>query len=149
MGTSAISKVSTISIPEELQRLPRWNKWKSVPNRDDPTKKPKKIPFQVNGGVVGSTDHAVDQWTTFKAAYQSYQETEAQGIGFLLIKADPFTGVDLDRIINLETGEISERGKRIISMFPGAYKEIIPSPHEKICFLMPLEATSGSRCMSV
>jgi hypothetical protein len=127
MGTSAIGKVSTISIPEELQGLPRWNKWKSVPNRDDPTKKPKKIPFQVNGCAAGSTDHAVDQWTTFKAAYHSYQETGARGIGFLLIKADPFTGVDLDRIINLETGEISERGKRLISMFPGAYKEISPS----------------------
>lgn len=127
MGTSAIGKVSTIFIPEELKHLPRWNKWKSVPNRDDPTKKPKKIPFQLNGRVAGSTDHAVDQWTTFKAAYQSHQETGARGIGFLLIKADPFTGIDLDRIIDPETGEISERGKRIISMFPGAYKEISPS----------------------
>jgi hypothetical protein len=127
MGTSAIGKVSTIFIPEELQRVPRWNKWESVPNRDDPTKKPKKIPFQVNGRVAGSTDSAVDQWTTFKAAYQSHRETGARGIGFLLIKADPFTGIDLDRIINPETGEISERGKRIISMFPGAYKEISPS----------------------
>jgi hypothetical protein len=127
MGTNAIGKVSTMFIPEELQRLPRWNKWQSVPNRDDPTKKPKKIPFQVNGGVAGSTDNAVDQWTTFQAAYQSHQETGARGIGFLLIKADPFTGIDLDRIIDPETGEISERGKRIISMFPGAYKEISPS----------------------
>src|SRR5215212_2266270 len=107
MGTSAIGKVSTISIPEELKHLPRWNKWKSAPNRDDPTKKPKKIPFKVNGCVAGSTDYAVDQWTTFKAAYQSHQQTGARGIGFLLIKADPFTGIDLDRIINLETGEIS------------------------------------------
>jgi hypothetical protein len=40
---------------------------------------------------------------------------------------DPKSHIDLDRITNLETGEISERGKRIISMFPGAYKEISPS----------------------
>jgi hypothetical protein len=26
---------------------------------------------------------------------------------------------------------------------------LIPSPHVKICFLTPLEATSGSRCTSV
>jgi hypothetical protein len=26
---------------------------------------------------------------------------------------------------------------------------VIPSPHVKICFLTPLEATSGSRCTSV
>jgi hypothetical protein len=119
--TYAPNRASTKLIPQELKNLPRWNPWKYHYD------KTQKVPYRTNGYPAKATDEYLDQWTTVKAAYQSYRETAADGIGFLFVKSDPYTGIDLDNVLNPETGEVSERGMAIISKFSGAYKEISPS----------------------
>jgi hypothetical protein len=90
------NKPSTMFIPDEVKNLPRWNSWQKRFNREDATKKPKKIPYQLNGFAADSNDGSVDQWTTFKLAYDKHLSNGSSGIGFLITMDDPYTGVDID-----------------------------------------------------
>ena len=87
-------------IPDELKNLPRWNSWQKRFNREDATKKPKKIPYQLNGFAADSNDGSVDQWTTFKLAYDKHLSNGSSGIGFLITMDDPYTGVDIDHCLD-------------------------------------------------
>lgn len=48
------------------------------------------------------------------------------GIGFMFSVSDPYTGIDLDKCLNAETGELEPWAQRCVDLF-NSYTEITPS----------------------
>ncbi len=113
------------TLPTEMRDARRWLVWKSVPN-DDPTKKPRKVPYYVNGVARhGALDSPSDiaQLGTFTDALLALNTGRYTGLGFALGPdgtGSVWQGIDLDDIPNRPTlGYIAED-------MPG-YTEVSPS----------------------
>ena len=73
-------------LPVEMRDAKRWLLWKSVPN-DDPTKKPRKVPYYVDGTVrMGPLDSPADiaHFATLAEAVAELQTGRYAGLGFAL-----------------------------------------------------------------
>jgi putative DNA primase/helicase len=126
------------NIPDELKDRPQWVVWR-VETRDGmPTKvlyqserifkdskgKPQNQPIRAS-----ATDLAT--WGRFEDAFEaydgdSYGPSGYDGIGFVFSSGDPYTGIDLDKVRNPETGEIKPEAREIMDMLDG-YQELSPS----------------------
>ncbi len=114
--------IDTSRIPEELQGLPQWVGWR-LAHRDG---KPTKIPMRPDGkGKASTTDPAT--WGTIDQALAAAQRHNFAGIGFVFTAEDPYTGIDLDKCRDPETGELADWATEIVRMFPDAYLEASPS----------------------
>jgi putative DNA primase/helicase len=104
-------------IPEELKTLKQWVVWQG-----------NKIPINpISGNHAASNDPKT--WGTFDQAKNYYERCKAQGcmgIGFMFSPDDPYTGIDLDKCINPETGEIETWAQEIIEQLD-SYTEFSPS----------------------
>jgi putative DNA primase/helicase len=110
-------QISWQNIPSDLQARAQWVLWKYVTRHGKTT----KMPYQPDGRAASTTDPAT--WSTFaavRAAVDGYD-----GIGFVLRADDPYVGVDLDHVINTETGEVSRWAQEIIDAL-NSYTEITP-----------------------
>jgi len=76
------------AIPLELRERPQWVLWRT----EDRDGKPTKVPCRTDGRRASSTD--ANTWTTFDAALAA--SSEADGVGFVFSKDDPYVGIDLD-----------------------------------------------------
>lgn len=108
------------SIPSELKAIPRWLLWR-LEDRDG---KPSKTPYQVSGTLAKVNDPAT--WTTFENALTAYLQGGFSGLGIALSGDDDLTGVDLDKCLNPNTGELDPEAARIVADLP-TYCEISPS----------------------
>ncbi len=107
-------QASRLHTPEELRALPQW-----VCHRA-------KVPHKAVGwGLASSTDPAT--WATYEQATEACRRHKHDGIGFVFSADDPYTGVDLDKCRDPETGELAPWAAEIVAMFPGAYAEASPS----------------------
>lgn len=114
-------------IPESLRQRRQWLMWRF--EQKPGAKKPAKIPYYANGerrqGVQGSdADRArlVDCDQAVAAALGNGYK----GIGFAFLPGDGLIGIDLDAVIDPETGEVAERAQRIIEAC-NSYTEVSPS----------------------
>jgi primase-polymerase (primpol)-like protein len=112
------------AVPLQLREAPRWLIWKSVPNRNV-SKKPRKIPFYVDGGCRGATDTADDlaRLSNFQPALDCFLEGNYSGLGFALGPdgtGNYWQGIDFDNIA--EHPGLAE----LVSTLPG-YVERSPS----------------------
>ncbi len=104
-----------------LQEYPQWVVWR----REVRDSKETKIPYRADGkGRASSTD--AKTWATYQAACDAYAAGEYDGIGFVFTQNDPFTGVDLDKCRNPQTGEIKAWAQAIVDRL-NSYTEITPS----------------------
>ena len=109
------------NIPEEMRQYAHWLVWK-LEERDG---KLTKIPYIAGGvGRASSTDSRT--WRTFEEAVEAFRTGRYSGIGFVFSSGDPFTGVDLDKCRNPETGELEEWAATIVQKL-GGYAEASPS----------------------
>src|SRR5512139_2072282 len=91
-------------IPTDLKVLPQWVCWRLEEREGNPT----KVPYNAKSGRrARSNDPAT--WTTCDAAVDAYLRGGYSGIGFMFWEGDGLTGLDLDHVIDLETGEIDPR----------------------------------------
>lgn len=109
-------------IPSELKAIPRWLLWK-LEERDG---KPTKTPYQINGRMAKVNDPST--WTDFDTALATYQAGGFDGLGIALSKEDDLIGVDLDKCLNPDTGELEAESARIVTSLP-TYCEVSPSGH--------------------
>ncbi len=104
-----------------MRDLKQWVCWRSEERDGRPT----KIPYSpLTSKRASSTDP--DTWSGYPEAVAAYKEYEYDGIGFVFTEADPFCGVDLDRCLDPETGEIEPWAQEIIDELD-SYTEISPS----------------------
>jgi putative DNA primase/helicase len=113
------------SIPKLLRDRPQWLLWRFEQHPGE--KKPRKVPYYANGRRrTGEQGAAADRTTlvSFEAAAQA--SGDYSGLGFAFLPGDGLIGIDLDGMIDAETGEICERGGGIIEAC-ASYTELSPS----------------------
>jgi len=109
---------------QELKQLPLWVVWrKATDKKGNPTKPPY---HPVTYYLIDPTNpgNLVD----FDTAYKTYQENSNwyDGVGTAFMKDFPITGIDLDHVIDPQTGEIIPWAKEIIDTF-ASYTEFSPN----------------------
>lgn len=87
------------------------------------------MPYYASGrrrtGVQGSDDDRA-ALVTFDVAIERMAISQASGIGFAFLPGDGMIGIDLDKMVDAETGEISPRAQAIIEAC-ASYTEWSPS----------------------
>ncbi len=104
-----------------LQELRQWVCWEWE-QRDG---KATKVPFSPHEPRRAKSDDPTT-WGTLTEARQSARERDYEGVGFVFTAEDPFCGVDLDAVLNPETGEVEEWAMEIVRELD-SYTEISPS----------------------
>ena len=112
------------NIPMELKLIPRWCLWKFMQVGENEQQKWSKIPMQANGYRASSSNP--DTWTDFLTAQNTYEKGGFDGVGFVFTGDDNLVGIDIDDCIDLDTTEINEFARDILSRVQG-YAEISPS----------------------
>jgi primase-polymerase (primpol)-like protein len=108
--------------PAELLQRAQWICWRREVRRGRPT----KIPYSPIH-LRGASSTAPDTWGEFSKAAAFYLlRQELDGLGFVFSAGDPYWGVDLDKCIDLETGEIAAWALGIVERL-GSYTEFSPS----------------------
>ncbi|MFA7270894.1 MAG: DUF3987 domain-containing protein [Sterolibacterium sp.] len=113
------------SIPKLLRDRPQWLLWRFEQHAGE--KKPRKVPYYANGrrraGEQGSPEDRAALVTHAAAVRASGGYA---GIGFAFLPGDGLIGIDLDAMIDADTGEICDRGRGIIEAC-ASYTELSPS----------------------
>lgn len=121
------------AIVRDLAVRPQWLMWRYEPG-DTPTSKPRKVPYYASGRRRGGKQ-GDDKDRASLVSYFQISEAVRQvdnngngwdGVGFAFLPNDGLVGIDLDGMINPETGEIAERCSSIIAAC-GTYTEFSPS----------------------
>ena len=118
--SETLKSVTPQNIPAELKAIPHWVLWK-LEDRDG---KATKTPYQAHGALAKVNDPTT--WTTYDAALAAYQAGGFSGIGIVLTKDDAVIGVDLDKCLNPDTGELDAEASQIVAALP-TYCEVSPS----------------------
>lgn len=116
-----MTTVSVESIPQELKNFPQWVGWR----REERNGKLTKVPYNASTGNLASITNPGD-WATFEQAISAFQGGRYDGVGFVLTKDDPFTGIDLDHCLDPATGVIEPWALSIIEQL-NSYTERSPS----------------------
>src|ERR687890_2660085 len=104
-----------------MRDLRQWLCWRSE-ERDG---KPTKVPYApATGKRADST--VPETWTGYQEAVRVCKEQGYSGIGFVFTPEDDLCGVDLDRCLDPETGEIEGWVQEVIGEL-NSYTEISPS----------------------
>jgi putative DNA primase/helicase len=108
--------VKAENIPQELKVRPQWVVWKAI------GEKPDKVPYSAKDGLKASTTDLLT-WSSFEEAHKVLRTGCYSGVGFVFSSADPFTGIDLDRCVDAQTGEVAGWAMEIVRYF-GSYAEL-------------------------
>ena len=119
-SSSGNSPLHPESIPAELKAIPRWLLWKLETRAGKPT----KTPYQVSGALAKVNDPAT--WSDFDTILTAYLRSGWSGIGIVLTEDDDLVGVDLDKVLDPDTGELAPEASRIVADLP-TYCEVSPS----------------------
>ncbi len=129
-------------IPETLKLLTQWNGWVRGMSYDSKIPKPTKIAFNVAKNWMKARSNQPGDWNSFEKAVQFVEGREKNptyyhalknqilekigGLSFQLRQGDNLVGIDLDKCLNPDTGEINQVAKDIVTRL-GGYWEISPS----------------------
>jgi putative DNA primase/helicase len=114
-------KINVDAIPTELRDRPQWVVWRLEWRKGE--KKPTKPPRQVTGSYARTNDPST--WTTFDAAFQAVRSGGFVGLGYVFAPDDPYTGTDLDRVI--DDKRVVEPWAADIIQRLASYTELSPS----------------------
>ena len=110
---------------DAFQALFKRNQWVCWRFLERAGKKPAKVPIDPRTGTSASpTDPKT--WGSYESVLAAKEEHGCDGIGFVLTAEDPYTVVDLDECIDLETGELAGWAAKIVEEFD-SYTELSPS----------------------
>jgi hypothetical protein len=116
------------NIPVELRKRDQFVCWRyeAKVNGAGETKYT-KIPMQSDGCAASTTSSRT--WATFEECLAAYEQGQCDGVGFVTAGADPYTLIDLDHVIDRDTGAIAPWANRVIeaAKAEGAYIELSPS----------------------
>ena len=114
------------AIPAELKALRQWVAWRYETRGDKRTKAP--INAKSNGRLTHAKSNDPDTWSLFDEALEACgRHTNLAGIGFCFAPDDGLTGIDLDHVIDPDTGELKPEAAEILERFAGTYCEVSPS----------------------
>lgn len=113
------------NIPQELINTPFWCCYRLEPNPSG--SKPHKIPYNPISGQRGKVN-VTGTLCGFGEAFEGVESGQYDGINYAF-GYDEFIGLDLDGVLNPETGELEESAAEVLRLFKstGAYVEVSPS----------------------
>src|SRR3712207_1266664 len=111
----------TTAQTQNIRDLRQWVCWRSE-ERDGKTT---KIPYSPLTGRKASSTNP-ETWGGYLEAVSACRKRGHDGIGFVFTKDDPFCGVDLDRCLDPDTGELEPWAREIIEELD-SYAEVSPS----------------------
>lgn len=120
--------IGTADAPKALAERKQWLIWRYEPGEDE-SKKYRKVPYYADGGRRfgdQGSDKDRRRLCSMADAVMVVQSGEYDGLGFAFLPGDGLIGIDLDGMINPETGEVSERCENIIDACD-SYTEVSPS----------------------
>src|SRR5215212_7589904 len=99
------------NIPEAIKRIDAWMGTRLELRPDGKTN---KRPYKIDGDRAHPADKTDPRnWCTFDEAVRAMERGIVDAIGFVFSDRDGYTVVDLDGVVNPETGEISQRAVHI------------------------------------
>jgi hypothetical protein len=104
-----------------VRDLRQWLVWRTEERGGELT----KVPYSPDTGRRADS-MAPETWTSHDEAVNAYREHAYDGIGFVFTPEDDLCGVDLDKCLDPETGEIEDWASSIIEELD-SYTEISPS----------------------
>jgi len=116
-----ILAVQPEGIPAELKERPQWVCWRGTLKADGHINKP---PSRPDGQGASHSDPA--DWSSFARVRAAYDHGGFDGIGYVFSAGDPYTGVDLDRCRDPETGDLAPWAQEIVRLLD-SYTEVSPS----------------------
>lgn len=123
----AAPEIDIDRIPAALRERAQWLVWRFESKQGEP--KPRKMPYYANGGRrtgQQGSDEDRARLVPFEQAHGALQSGDFSGIGFAFLPGDGLIGIDLDNVIDPETGEVQERAAGIIAAC-GSFTELSPS----------------------
>lgn len=112
-------------VPPELLPLKRWVGWRYAINKD--RTKWTKIPVAAfSGHALGVSRDWEHQWVDFPRAVAGAAKLKLDGVGFVFVEGDGFTGIDFDKCRDPETGLFRAAAKTWLDHLT-TYAEISPS----------------------
>lgn len=116
-----VANLSHCPALKELQAIPQWVAWRLTERNGKMTKPP------VNPKIGGGASHSDPAtWGTYAQARVFAMSRKMAGVGFVLSEDDAYTGVDLDKCRDAQTGIIEPWAAEIVA-FAETYTEISPS----------------------
>lgn len=117
------------AIPASLAERSQWLVWRYEIKKGKP--KPQKVPYWVSGETrKGQQGGPIDRASlvTLAEARAAFERGRGQwdGVGFAFLPGDDLIGIDLDNMIDPETGEVAERCQKIVQAC-ASYTEYSPS----------------------
>jgi len=112
-------------VPEDIRERKQWVAWRY--KWDSDRDEWKKVPVNpATGGFASSTDS--DTWTSFAEAiaYHDRDDTDTDGVGFVVSDDDLLVGIDLDDCRDPDTGEFDAWAEDVVDAVP-TYWEVSPS----------------------
>lgn len=107
------------AVPSDLKRWDQWVVWRYL----DRGGKKTKPPYCPATGALASVDDP-RTWGTFEAATRALESGQYAGVSYILMRWDPFCGIDLDHVV--EDGKIAPWARAIVDHF-ASYTECSPS----------------------
>jgi putative DNA primase/helicase len=121
--TQEAPQILAENIPAEMTTYHSWVCWRYEQHNGE--EKPTKVPYDPLSGLrASSTDSRT--WRSFEEACVALGNSGYDGIGFVFSSGDPYTGIDLDRCRDPETGNIKPWAQEVIDTFD-SYTEVSPS----------------------
>jgi len=114
---------SELGIIRELSERPQWVCWKAVTTEQGKVRKMPISPITGRNAKVNNPMH----WGTFEEARAYALSTDVNGVGFVLTGLEGYTVIDLDHVVNPDTGEISEPWAVDVVKAFNTYTELSPS----------------------
>jgi hypothetical protein len=117
-----------MTVPQALRDLSQWLTWRFEAHEEQ-GKKPRKMPYYADGGKrVGKQGDKQDRdrLVTYTEAMKVAPPTGKGGVGFAFLEGDGLAGIDLDKMIDLATGEMDERHVAIMKALD-SFTELSPS----------------------
>ena len=112
--------------PIELTRLHQWVGWLEEERGGKITKAP--INAKSNGRLTYAKSNDSRTWASHAEALAACERhPELAGVGFCFALDDGLTGIDLDHVIDPDTGELKPEAAEILERFQGTYIEVSPS----------------------
>ena len=109
-------------VPTVLKNRKQWVVWKLETRKG--TKKPTKVPYQINGKHAKSNDSST--WNTFEECIKALESGQFDGIGFCFAEGDELFGIDLDNCLDTD-GKPETWAQEILDQFASTYTEVTPS----------------------
>jgi primase-polymerase (primpol)-like protein len=123
-ASTAVNPPIPENIPEQLTERPQWVCWRLEERDGNMT----KVPY-TPGTVRRASSIDLMTWRSFTETVGAYERSEPpyDGIGFVFCSADPYSGIDLDKCRDPETGVIEQWARKIIDSIQEGYVEVSPS----------------------